>query len=86
DKIKQLQSEKELNEKKQNEEISKINNENLITKQQLNNLNIEFEKFKKVIKLKNQINEGKKEDDHNNQLSQSKYNQSLTMVSFIPNL
>ncbi|ETO03295.1 hypothetical protein RFI_34115, partial [Reticulomyxa filosa] len=35
DELKQLKSEKELNEKKQNEEISKINNESLILKQQL---------------------------------------------------
>ncbi|ETO03647.1 hypothetical protein RFI_33755 [Reticulomyxa filosa] len=78
-----LKSEKELSEKKQDEEISKINNENLILKQQLNNLNIKFEKFKKDIQLKNQINEGKKENNYNNQLSQFKYNQSPTMVSFI---
>ncbi|ETO33726.1 hypothetical protein RFI_03379 [Reticulomyxa filosa] len=35
DEIKQLKSEKELNEKNQNEEIAKINNENLSLKQQL---------------------------------------------------
>ncbi|ETO00721.1 hypothetical protein RFI_36719, partial [Reticulomyxa filosa] len=67
DEIKQLKSEKELNEKKQNEEISKINNENLILKQQLID-----------IQSKNQINEDKKEKDCNNQLSQSKYSKSYT--------
>ncbi|ETO02720.1 viral A-type inclusion protein, partial [Reticulomyxa filosa] len=62
DEIKQLKSEKELNEKKQNETTSKINNENLILRQQLNNLNIELEKFKKDIQSKNQTNEGRKEN------------------------
>ncbi|ETO36122.1 WD-40 repeat protein, partial [Reticulomyxa filosa] len=64
------------------EEILKSNNDGQFKQiaKLNNNPNIEFEKFKKDIQLKNQINEDKKENDHNNQLSQSKYNQSHTMV------
>ncbi|ETN99688.1 hypothetical protein RFI_37782, partial [Reticulomyxa filosa] len=74
DEIKQLKSEKELNEKKQSEEISKINNNNLILKRQLDNLLTQIEQLKKDIKSKNEMNqinsndnEDKKEDNSNNQ-------------------
>ncbi|ETO24605.1 WD-40 repeat protein, partial [Reticulomyxa filosa] len=83
--IKHLKSEKELNEKNQNEEISKMDNNNLILKQQLDNLFIEIEQLKKEIKFKgnqaheiNNHNEDKKEHDSNYQILQSKSNLSYT--------
>ncbi|ETO11828.1 WD-repeat protein, partial [Reticulomyxa filosa] len=86
DEIKQLKSEKELNEKKQSEEISKINNNNLILKQQLDNLLTQIEQLKKDIKSKNEMNqinsndnEDKKEDNSNNQVLQSKSDSSSTV-------
>ncbi|ETO35436.1 WD-40 repeat protein, partial [Reticulomyxa filosa] len=92
DEIKQLKSEKELNEKKQNEKISKINHKNLILKQELVlfvyvfpfHINISFNDIYQIdIQSKYQINKDKKEKDYNNQLLQFKYSQSYTLENKI---
>ncbi|ETO27447.1 hypothetical protein RFI_09689 [Reticulomyxa filosa] len=81
DEIKQLKSEIQLNERRQIEDISKMNNNILTLKQELDNQLNEIEQLKKEIQFKNdqinQINinnnnEDKKESDHNHQLLQSK--------------
>ncbi|ETO31118.1 WD-40 repeat protein [Reticulomyxa filosa] len=88
DDIKHLKSERQLNEKKQNEVVSKINNDNIILKQQLvgfvfDNLLTEIEQLKNETKSSkdqiNQINVNHNEDktsEYNNPLLQVKSNQS----------
>ncbi|ETO12019.1 hypothetical protein RFI_25357, partial [Reticulomyxa filosa] len=72
--------EKEINEKKQSEEISKMNSDNKILRQQLDTILTEIKQLKKEIQFKNNqihnIDEDKKENDSNNQLFQTKHNPS----------
>ncbi|ETO33619.1 WD-40 repeat-containing protein, partial [Reticulomyxa filosa] len=76
DEIKHLKLEKEINEKKQNEEISKMNNDNQRLKQQLDTILTEITQLKKEFKNNkiHHIDEDKKENDSNRQLLQTKSN------------
>ncbi|ETO04700.1 hypothetical protein RFI_32696, partial [Reticulomyxa filosa] len=78
DEVNHLKSEKEIYEKKQSEEISKMNNDNQLLKQQLDNALTEIKQLKKEIQFKNNqichYEEDKKENYSYHQLLQTKSN------------
>ncbi|ETN98217.1 hypothetical protein RFI_39293, partial [Reticulomyxa filosa] len=85
DEVNHLKAEKEIYEKKQSEAISKMNNDNKLLKQQLDNVFIEIKQLKKEIQSKNiqicHYEKDKKENNSDNQLlhsnSPSKFNFDL---------